>query len=329
MNRTKKAKIYLGVDGGQSHTEALVADEFGNIIGRGLGGATDHAESVKGKLRLQTAVFTSVSEALKDAGLGNLSENIFDFAHFGMTGGADFKEPIIKEIIHANHLCIGHDAPTALASGTLGKPGIVVISGTGSVAYGENEKGETAQAGGLGYLFSDEGSGFWLGVQTIRLAIKEQDGIIPDVGLQTLVLHHFGAKKIREVTTAFYNDKISRKDIAGLSPIVQAAAINGNEVLRKEIQYGVSCVIDNVKSVFRQLKFVENIDIVGVGGMFKGEIFTKFFKEILLEKLPQTRFIKPSLGPAIGALLLAYRNAKIELSEQLLSNLEKTQFGRQ
>lgn len=325
--KTQNSKLFLGVDGGQSHTEALIADQDGHILGRGLGGATDHAESESGKKRLQDAVFLSVSEALKNAKLGELSEITFDFAHFGMTGGADFKEPIIKEIVKAKNLNIGHDAPTALASGTFGKPGIVVISGTGSVAYGENEKGETSQAGGLGYLFSDEGSGFWLGAQTIRLAIKEQDGIIPDCGLQSLVLQHFKVKAIREVTTAFYNDKVSRKEIASLSPVVQASAIGGNQTLKNEIFYGANCIVENVRSVFKRLKFAENIEVVGVGGMFKGDFFTNCFKEILSEKLPLAKFIKPFFSPAVGSLFLAYRSAKIELSEHLLLNLEKTQNG--
>jgi N-acetylglucosamine kinase-like BadF-type ATPase len=319
-----KSKMFLGVDGGQSHTEAVVADDCGQILGFGLGGASNHAEIPGGRERLRNAVIDSVAAALRIT-KDELRITKFVSAHFGMTGGADYKEEIIAEIIDAEILKIGHDAPTALASGTGGKPGIVVISGTGSATYGENEKDEKARAGGLGYLFSDEGSGFWLATQTIRLAIKEQDGVIENSGLQRLVLDYFKVEKIRDLTTPFYNGKVSREEIASFARTVHDAAMNGNEVLIEQIRYGANCLVENVASVANRLQFVDTFDVVGVGGMFQGELMGKFFSEILAEKIPNANFIKPRFKPAIGALLLAYRNAKIELSEQLLANLEKTQ----
>ncbi|CAN5635307.1 hypothetical protein BH24ACI1_BH24ACI1_21610 [soil metagenome] len=191
MNESKiqnpKSKIFLGVDGGQSHTEAVIADENGNVLASGFGGASNHAEHPGGRERLRNAILNSVGEALKNANLPPVEKTIFTAAHFGMTGGADYKEEIINETVTAEHLIVGHDAPTALFGATAGEPGIVVVAGTGSVIYGENKRGETTKIGGLGYLFSDEGSGFWLALQTIRLAIKEQDGLLEPAGLEQLV----------------------------------------------------------------------------------------------------------------------------------------------
>jgi N-acetylglucosamine kinase-like BadF-type ATPase len=321
---TLDLRLFLGVDGGQSHTEAVVADEFGNILGFGLGGASNHAEIPGGRERLRNAIIDSVSSALKipQSAIRNPQ---FESAHFGMTGGADYKEEIIREIINAEHFKVGHDAPIALASGTGGKVGVVVISGTGSAIYGENNEGEKARAGGLGYLFSDEGSGFWLATQTIRLAIKSQDGVIENAGLERLVLDYFKVKKIRDLTTPFYNGKVSRDEIASFAKIVHDEAAKGNEVLREQIRFGAIYLAENVLSVAKRLQFVDKFDVVGVGGMFKAELMQKFFIESLAEKVPHANFIKPRFKPAIGALLLAYRNAKIELSEQLLLNLEQSQ----
>jgi N-acetylglucosamine kinase-like BadF-type ATPase len=325
--RNPQSAIFLGVDGGQSHTEAVVADEFGNILGFGLGGASNHAEIPGGRERLRNAIVDSVCEALKIQNSKFKIHNLFISAHFGMTGGADYKEEIIREIVDAEHFSVGHDAPTALACGTGGKHGIVVISGTGSAIYGENESGEKARAGGLGYLFSDEGSGFWLATQTIRSAIKEQDGVTENAGLEQLVLDYFKVEKIRDLTTPFYNGKVSRDEIAAFAKTVHNEAAKGNEVLREQIKFGANALVENVKSVANHLQFVDKFDVVGVGGMFGGELMQKFFVEILAEKVPNANFIKPRFKPAIGALLLAYRNAKIELSEQLLANLEKSQNG--
>ena len=196
-NQNLQAKIFLGVDGGQSHTETIIADERGNVLGRGAGGASNHAEIPGGRERLVNAIRNSVGEALKNADLPALSEIIFASALCGMTGGAIYKEEIIGAIIKAENLSVGHDAPTALFGATAGNPGIVVVAGTGSVVYGINEKGETARAGGLGYLFSDEGSGFWLAAQMIRLAVKEHDNLIENHGILRLVLDFFGRGEIK------------------------------------------------------------------------------------------------------------------------------------
>jgi N-acetylglucosamine kinase-like BadF-type ATPase len=318
-----QAKIFLGVDGGQSHTEAIVADETGNVLGRGTGGASNHAEIPGGRERLQAAIADSVGAALKNARLAVLSEIIFASAHCGMTGGAIYKREIIGAIVKAEKLTVGHDAPTALFGATAGKPGIVVIAGTGAVVFGVNETGETARAGGLGYLFSDEGSGFWLAAQMIRLAVKEHDGLIEDYGVLKLVLDFFGRGEIREITDDFYNGKISRDEIAALAERAHHAAADGNQAIREQIFYGVGVLTDSVESVAKKLKFQSNFPVAAIGGMFRASLMNEYFQSSLAKKVPLAEFVEPRFGPAAGALLLSYRQAEIEITEKLLSNLEK------
>jgi N-acetylglucosamine kinase-like BadF-type ATPase len=318
-----KSKIFLGIDGGQSHTEAVVADQNGNILGRGFGGASNHAEQPGGRKRLHKAIHESVSQALQIADLPALSEIVFTSAHCGMTGGADYKEEIISAILKAEKLVVGHDAPTALFGATAGKPGVVVISGTGSIVYGINEMGESARIGGLGFLFSDEGSGFWLALQTIRLAIKEQDDLIPSAGLQKLVLDFFGREQLRNLTTDFYNEKISRDEIASLAKVAQQAAVDGNEIIRQQIKFGANILADSVKSASNRLNFTEKFPVAGAGGMFRGKLMTEYFKKCLAKKVAGAYFVEPRFNPAIGALLMTYHQADIEINESLLTNLEK------
>lgn len=323
MNQFKNQKIFLGIDGGQSHTEAIIGDVAGNILGRGIGGASNHAEIPGGRERLEKAVRGSIGEALAKAGLAQISEIVFASAYCGMTGGAIYKEEIIRAILQAEKLFVGHDAPTALFGATAGSPGIVVIAGTGSIIHGQNEAGETARAGGLGYLFSDEGGGFWLAAQIIRLAIKEQDDLIPVQGLQSLVLEFFGKQQIREVTDDFYNGKISRDAVAKLAKAAHHHAENGNEIIREQIRYGAEVLAASVRSVAAQLNFRSAFPVAGIGGMFRAKLMREYFKAALAEKILVAEFIKPHFGPATGALLLAYRQAGIEISEGLLNNLKK------
>jgi glucosamine kinase len=319
----RNQKIFVGVDGGQSHTEAVLADENGNVLSRGFGGASNHAEHPGGRERLRNAILNSVGEALKNAGLPPLGEFVFASAHFGMTGGADFKEEIIGEIVKAGHFVVGHDAPTALFGSTAGAPGIVVIAGTGSVIYGEDESGKTTRIGGLGYLFSDEGSGFWLALQTIRLAIKEQDGLIEPAGLQELALEFFGRRQIREITDDFYYAKMSRDDLASFARRAHEAAAAGNEVIREQINYGAHVLVKSVLSASKRLNFQGDFPVAGVGGMFRAPLMQKCFSESLQKEVSGAIFTQPRFNPAIGAVLLAYRQAGIEINESLLKNLEK------
>jgi N-acetylglucosamine kinase-like BadF-type ATPase len=149
--------------------------------------------------------------------------------------------------------------------------------------------------------------------------------VIENAGLEKLVLDYFKVAKIRDLTTPFYNGKVSRDQIAAFAQTVHETALCGNGILRDQIKYGANSLVENVASVANRLQFVDKFDVVGVGGMFEGELMRKFFAKYLAEKVPFANFIKPRFKPAIGALLLAYRNAKIELSEQLLLNLENSQ----
>ena len=322
--RNPKSKIFLGVDGGQSHTEAVVADENGFILGRGFGGASNHAEVPGGRERLQNAITKSVGEALAKANLPPIEEIVFTSSHFGMTGGADYKEETISEIIKADHLIVGHDAPTALFGATAGKSGIVVIAGTGSVVYGENESGKIAKIGGLGYLFSDEGSGFWLAAQVIRLAIKEQDGLIARSGLEQLVLDYFGREVIREITNDFYNAKMSREDLAGFARAACEAAAGGNVVIQEQINFGAGVLVESVRSAAKRLNFRTAFSVAAVGGMFRGHLMKKYFSEALHKEVSGAMFTEPRFNPATGALLLAFRQAGIETNEDLLQKLENS-----
>lgn len=316
-------RLFLGIDGGQSHTEAVIADEKGNILGTGFGGALDHGNLPEGRERLKNAITESVNEALEKAGLLSIENTKFASVHCGLTGGADYKDDIVREIISAENLVVGHDALTALFGATGGTAGIVVIAGTGSIVFGINERGKTARAGGLGYIFSDEGSGFWLALETIKLAIKEQDVVIADHGLQNLVLNFFKVGEIRELTNAFYNNQISRDKIAGFAKTISERAESGNKFLENLIKSGATFLVENVKGAAKNLEFENrSFTISAVGGMFQSSLMKRYFVEILNEKITSAEFCEPKFPPSIGALFLAYQNSTVEISERILANLK-------
>ncbi|MBA2354824.1 MAG: ATPase, partial [Acidobacteria bacterium] len=162
---------YLGIDGGQTRTRAVVADATGQVVGRGVGGPSNHVEAPGGRDRLRAGVSDSVAAALQQAGLPVLAEIAFASVYCGMTGEADYKHEVIAPLLRTSALLVEHDAPAALAGATVGEAGIIAIAGTGSVVYGETSSGERARTGGWGYLFGDEGSGFGLARDAVCAAL--------------------------------------------------------------------------------------------------------------------------------------------------------------
>src|SRR6266567_630338 len=190
-------KLLLGVDGGQSGTTALIGDQNGRILGTGEAGPCNHAEFAEGRAKLERAVRASVGEACAQAGLDATTVE-FEAACFGMSGGPEDKREILAGILRTRHLIVTNDAVIALAGATASGQGIITIAGTGSIGFGRNASGRTARAGGWGYIFGDEGSGFDIARQALRAALRYEEGWGPQTALREMLLRETGASTVNE-----------------------------------------------------------------------------------------------------------------------------------
>ncbi len=150
---------FLGVDGGQSSTYALIGDASGRVLGSGRGGPSNHVGASEGRAKFTGAIQSCLAAACVNAGLDAATIR-FASACLGFSGGPADKEAILKEILPSERTLVTHDALIALSGATAGEPGLITIAGTGSIAFGRNASGKTARAGGWGYAFGDEGGGF-------------------------------------------------------------------------------------------------------------------------------------------------------------------------
>lgn len=324
FEETMNGRFFLGIDGGQSHTEAVVADARGHIRGRGRSGPSNHAEQPGGRQRLARAVGESVRAALGEAKIAaDPAEVEFEAAHCAMTGGADFKEEVIRSIVRARRLVVGHDAPAALAGATGAEPGIVVIAGTGSVVYGEDGRGRAVRSGGWGYLLGDEGSGYWIALEGLRRALHAEDGLDELTSLGGRALCHFNAGDFRELAAAIYAGRIDRDRLASFAVEVETAARQGDSVAQRIMSDAVSWLVRLVVACSRRLQ-CETCKVACVGGVFRGEMVRDLFAHELRAQLPAAHLIAPRFDPAVGALLLAYRAAGCGPTAEILSNLERT-----
>jgi N-acetylglucosamine kinase-like BadF-type ATPase len=298
-------KFFLGIDGGQSSTTALIGDETGRIIGKGLGGPCNHAAAAEGRDRLERAIAESVSAARLAAGLDPAAR--FAAACCGMSGGPADKRAILEALLPADCLTVTTDAAIALAGATPSGFGIIVIAGTGSMAFGRNEANSDARAGGWGYLFGDEGSAFDIARQALRAALRMEEGWGPATELRANLLNATGSVDINELMHQFYQPHWPRDRIASLAPLVDKAAQAGDSAAL-EILHSAALQLAALASAVRAQLWVPDaaVDVAYSGGVFQNGIITRRFRE-LVERAPHTRCCPAQRTPAEGALLKAYR----------------------
>ena len=145
-------RYYLGVDGGQSSTVALIANEDGRVLGRGKSGPCNHASAAEGRTKFLSAMNGCLQEACDQAGL-NWTDTTFASVCLGFSGGPEDKDQYARELIRSAQYKITHDAEIALSGAMPDEAGIIAIAGTGSMIFGRNHRGETARAGGWGYIY--------------------------------------------------------------------------------------------------------------------------------------------------------------------------------
>ena len=313
-------QIVLGVDGGQSHTEAVVADLEGHVLGRGRGGPSNHVEAPGGRERLRKAVVDSVGAALAGASLGPLAGTRFVAAHFAMTGEADFKHDIIASVVETDRLDVAHDTPAALAGATGGAPGIAIIAGTGSVAFGESADGHVARSAGFGYLFGDEGSGFGVARDALRAAMTAVDRGERMSPLMEQLAVRFDVRDLRDMPMRFYNHHVSRDEVAAAARDVLEAADAGDPLAAAVVRDGIAALVAMVVNVATKLAMTAP-DVRMVGGMFRHVPYRMAFERAVRVAIPGAHAALPLLGPAEGAVMLALRGAGRPLDADVVQAL--------
>ncbi|HEX4230295.1 MAG TPA: BadF/BadG/BcrA/BcrD ATPase family protein [Bryobacteraceae bacterium] len=297
---------YLGFDGGQSSSTAVIADDHGHVLGEGHGGPCNHVAASEGRERFFTAVSGCLTEAVKQAGLDPATLR-FAAACFGFSGGAADKDTYVRELVDAEHYKITHDAEIALTGATAGQPGIIVIAGTGSMAFGRNRLGKTARAGGWGYVFGDEGGSFDLTRRAVQAALRHEEQWGPPTQLREGLLAATESKDMNSLLHRFYTPEFSRSKIASFAPLVTKAAESGDDVALEIIvaaAIDLACFAEGVhRRLFPQK---QEVPVAHVGGGFNSTPLREAFVAAIRERIGCTA-VAPLHPPVVGALIEALR----------------------
>jgi N-acetylglucosamine kinase-like BadF-type ATPase len=300
----------LGIDGGGTKTQAVILDDQARVAGIGIGGPAN-ADDI-GLENTIANIASAVYAARTQAGLR--ADISFSAVFLGLAGVVSEQDHAMAHEIAArlrladnDRVQVDHDCRIALAGGLSGRPGIVLIAGTGAACFGVNAKGEKWLAGAWGHLIADEGSSYWLGLQAIRAAVAAWDGRAGRTLLQEPVRQALGLNDFHEVMHRVYVEGFSRAQIAALAQIVTAAAQAGDRTALGLIREGARRLAESTRAVARRLSMHEiPCDVVLVGGLLgAGEIVMNPVRGAIQHKLPHARCVKPELSPVLGAGVLA------------------------
>jgi N-acetylglucosamine kinase-like BadF-type ATPase len=314
-------RLFLGVDGGQSSTTALIGDETGRVVGFGRGGPCNHVQASEGRAKFLNAIGGCIRQASEQAGIRSAA---FEAACLGFSGGPTDKEALVRELLPGAALLVTDDALVGLVGACGGEPGVITIAGTGSIAYGRNGEGRTARAGGWGYIFGDEGAAFDIVRRALRAALRFEEGWGPKTALKRVLLEAAGAASANELMHKFYTDEWPRSRVATLSKLVDHAADEGDPsaclILDAAAQQLATLAAAVRTQIFRP---GEPSRSAYIGGVFRSARLLAQFRRLVAEADSGNRIGPPEYGSAAGALLEAYRIAGLRPQLSNLPEFEK------
>ncbi len=308
-------RYILGLDGGQTSTQAALCDDTGALLGVGHAGPANHVHEPGGLARLERALHESALAAFAD---GGLEPAPLAAACCGLTGvGQAHVAALWPAEVPAAALVVEHDSVAAHAGALAGEPGAIVIAGTGSVALGVNAAGERARVGGWSHIMGDEGSAYDLGRQALVAAARAHDGRGPATSLLGAILQHCHAQTLWEVHAAVHGGEIDRAGIAQLARLVVAAAVGGDAVAQGIVERGARELSEAAAAVLRRVGLLEQEAAVApVGGLWRaGQVLLEPFSRHLAAAAPRAVVRPPLYPPALGAIILALRAAGIAMDD--------------
>jgi N-acetylglucosamine kinase-like BadF-type ATPase len=299
----------LGIDAGGTKTVGLLADERGTIlsVGRGPGANLQSA----GELDVEK-VLHQVMEAALGARTPRPSVICLGIAGVDREEDARVVRSIMRRISPDARVVVVNDALVALVAGAGDAPGIVVLSGTGSIAYGRNARGAAARAGGWGHVIGDEGSGYWIGRRALTAVVREADGRGPRTRLTEDVLRHFGVAHTAALVHVVYHRDVPQSRVATLGAVVQKARDAGDAVATEILNRAAEELTLAAASVAARLAMRgDEFPFILAGGVFRSApSLATDLERRLPEVAPRSIVRVLTAEPAMGAVALALEEAR-------------------
>ncbi len=298
-------RLVVVVDGGATRTRACVADLDGQIYGQGEAGpgnafavglkvAADNLRlAARGAIRASSIAPSDIRVAVAGlASVGGLGED-----------AAPFSEQL-RRLLPKARISLCGDMRIALEGALAGEPGVVIVSGTGSVVFGRNEQGTAVKVGGWGAWMGDEGSAQWIGREGLRRAAHAVDGTGPPTELVRAIERHYRVRSFGRIVPLIYRAP-SPASLGQLAPRVAACARQGDRVAQQILRQAGEMLALQAASAVRRLQLTRP-RVSYQGSVLRGEArVRRALKRSLRRLVPGAQFVAPCLPPMGGAWLMA------------------------
>lgn len=319
-------EIILAIDGGGTKTDLAAGEGNGRIDFLVSGPSTNL------KSRPENTVKADLYRMLDSLFLeSDYSKEAITAISVAAAGGdrledqVRWREWFLDYGIKPRDITVMNDCLAPLTAATKRKEGLVLIAGTGSIAYYFKKDGRAIRAGGWGYLLGDEGSGYDIGNRALRRVLESHDGRRKGgEALCASVLTHFGLEGPMELITYVYEANYPREAIAGLGRKVIELAEAGNDD-------ALAIMAEAIQELERLLSAIYAVDaksrngsLVISGGLFQSIFFRQAFESSIRKAGHQQAVILSHYPPVIGAYMCALLEKMDHISDEIEENIAKS-----
>ena len=313
--------VFIGVDGGGTHSFAIAVDSTGrllataeagslNFFGASLPVARRHLKNLRGSLERQLPRKTQFTRIVVGCA-----------ALFSDATNAE-KKNLCRDILPLERTRVVGDCQTACFGAMLGRPGVVIIAGTGSIVVAQNEDGPHQRVGGWGHILGDAGSAYWMAVEAVKAAIAAEEGAKTRLG--RLLRQWFKVKKLTEVVPILHGPDFTKERFAELASHLARTIGRRDAVFAEICQRGSRALASQALTAVKLARLkTRPLPVYLVGGVLTNNALVRAGFVTALKNSCAVRILKPLLSPLLGAVALALGDAGVELKADVVANLAK------
>lgn len=295
---------YIGIDGGGTNSRILAVDEQQNVLFNSSGKSTNLASNSKQFVK-DSLVFL-LDECWKATGLSKEECAGFCIGSAGLDSESSVAamQEIIESLGFSCPITVVNDSVLALRAADKTGTGVIVISGTGSIACGMAGDGSLIRCGGWGHLLDDGGSAYWIGKEAMRRSLMCYDAEEGETILCEYIPKEFGVSHITECVDHIYSD-FNKTMLAKLSMIVHQAAKEGDGISLSILQDAAKELAALAQAVMHRIRQHVPVVIVSGSTILNNDILFQMFQDVMQEMTPHIQIQKLQQKPVWGAINLA------------------------